>query len=79
LADAVETATQKWQKQVLMATQSPVLISQFQPESIFTTEIDEIGQTVITQMIEIEDKELLEDYKIGLLYLSEMIAPQSKQ
>jgi predicted ATPase len=62
LADAVETATQKWNKQVLIATQSPVLISQFQPKNIFTAEIDDIGQTVMTPINEFEDKELLADY-----------------
>jgi predicted ATPase len=80
LADAVETATQDWHKQVLMATQSPVLISQFKHQYIFTTEIDETGKTVITQVSEIKDiQELLDDYAAGSLYMAESIAPQSKR
>jgi len=80
LADAVEIATQKWNKQVLMATQSPVLISQFQLEYIFTAEIDETGQSVITRVSEIEDiQDLLDDYATGSLYMAESIAPQSKR
>jgi predicted ATPase len=80
LADAVETATQKWNKQVLMATQSPVLISQFKLEYIFTVEIDETGQSVITRVSEIEDiQDLLDDYATGSLYMAESIAPQSQR
>jgi predicted ATPase len=80
LADAIETATQKWHKQILIATQSPVLISQFGLESIFTAEQNKTGQTVITQVSEIEEiQDLLDDYAAGSLYMAESIAPQSKR
>jgi predicted ATPase len=80
LADAVEIATQKWNKQVLMATQSPVLISQFKLEYIFTAEIDETGQCVMTRVSDNEDIiDLVDDYEMGLLYMSELIAPQSQR
>jgi predicted ATPase len=78
LADAVEMATQN--KQVLMATQSPVLISQFEPQYIVTTETDEIGQTVMTRASESQAiLNWLDDYEMGLLYMSEMVAPQSQR
>ena len=39
-ADAVKHATKEWNKQVFIATHSPVLIGQFEPEDILATELD---------------------------------------
>ena len=78
-AEAVEYATKEWNKQVFIATHSPVLIGQFDPEDILTTGLDESGQTVLTRVSEMEDiKDLLESYDTGSLYMAEAIAPQSK-
>jgi predicted ATPase len=78
-AKAVKLAAASWNKQVFIATHSPVLMSQFNPENILVTEADQIGQTVIRRVSEItEVQDLLEEYAIGSLYMSEMIAPQSK-
>lgn len=78
-AKAVKLAAASWNKQIFIATHSPVLMSQFNPENILVTEVDEIGQTVIKRVSEMEEvQDLLEEYAIGSLYMSEAIAPQSK-
>ena len=78
-AEAVKYATKEWNKQVFIATHSPVLIGQFEPEDILATDLDESGQTVLTRVSEMEDiKDLLESYDTGSLYMAEAIAPQSK-
>ena len=77
-AEAVQQATKEWNKQVFIATHSPVLISQFEPEDILTAELDESGQTVLTRVSEMDDvQDLLENYAVGSLYMAEAIAPQS--
>ena len=78
-AEAVKLATKEWNKQVFIATHSPVLIGQFEPEDILVTGLDESGQTVLTRVSEMEDiRDLLESYDTGSLYMAEAIAPQSK-
>lgn len=78
-AKAVKLATEKWNKQVFIATHSPVLISQFEPENILTAELDKEGKTVLKRISEIEGiQDLLAEYATGSLYMAEMIAPQSK-
>ena len=78
-AEAVQLATKEWNRQVFIATHSPVLIGQFEPEDILATGLDESGQTTLTRVSEMEDiKDLLESYDTGSLYMAEAIAPQSK-
>ncbi len=78
-AEAVKLATKEWNRQVFIATHSPVLIGQFEPEEILATKLDESGQTVLTRVSEMEDiQDLLESYDTGSLYMAEAIAPQSK-
>lgn len=78
-AKAVKLATEQWNKQVFIATHSPVLISQFEAENILTAEVDELGRTIIKRVNEIEDiQDLLADYDTGSLYMAEMVAAQSK-
>ncbi len=78
-AKAAKLAAASWNKQIFIATHSPVLMSQFNPENILVTEVDQIGQTAIRRVSEMEEvQDLLEEYAIGSLYMSEMIAPQSK-
>ncbi|MFM6282297.1 MAG: AAA family ATPase, partial [Dolichospermum sp.] len=60
---AVKLATEKFNKQVFIATHSPVLISQFEPQNIWATELDKNGQTVMKRVSEITDiQDLLEEY-----------------
>ncbi|MFV1966661.1 MAG: AAA family ATPase [Pirellulaceae bacterium] len=78
LAKAIKLAAEQWNKQVFVATHSPVLVSQFDPDNILAMEIDEgrCRPVRLSQMEEIKD--LLEEYGAGPLYMSEMVASQSK-
>ncbi|MDJ0616276.1 MAG: AAA family ATPase [Calothrix sp. MO_192.B10] len=79
-AKAVKLATEKWNKQVFIATHSPVLLSQFEPENIWAAELDVDGKTVMKRVSDIPDiQDLLEDYATGSLYMAQAIAPQSKE
>ncbi|GAK53139.1 SMC domain protein [Candidatus Moduliflexus flocculans] len=78
-AEAVELAVKEWDKQIFIATHSPVLISQFDPANILAFERDETRQTVVRRVSEIENiQDLLEQYATGSLYMAELIAAQSK-
>jgi len=78
-AEAVRFATASWNKQVFIATHSPVVISQFDPEDILAAEVAESGQTIMRRVSEIEEiGDLLDQYATGSLYMAEMIAAQSK-
>lgn len=80
LAKAVRIAAAEWNKQVFIATHSPVLVSQFDTESTLAAEIGELGQTVITRVSEMDEiRDLLEEYSVGSLYMAEMVAAQSKR
>ncbi len=78
-AEAVKYAAEEWNKQVFIATHSPVLIGQFEPEDILAAELDDSAQTALTRVSEMGDiQDLLESYDTGSLYMAEAIAPQSK-
>ena len=66
-------------RHVFVATHSPVLLSQFEASEIFACErVD--GATRIRRASEIaEVQDLLADYAAGSLYMSETLAPQSRQ
>lgn len=77
LGKAIKAAAEKHRKQVLVATHSPVLMSQFDPADCIAVELVE-GRTRLTRVSEIENiGDLLEQYATGSLYVSETIAPQS--
>ncbi|NDJ75088.1 MAG: AAA family ATPase [Chloroflexi bacterium] len=77
-AKAVKLVAEEWNRQVFIATHSPVLISQFEPESILAFELDQAGKTVITRLSEIDAiQDLLRQYAAGSLYMAEVIAAQS--
>ncbi len=77
LAEAMVEAAYRWNKQILMATHSPVLISQFESGDILTVETTE-GQSKVTRLNEVLDvQDLLSSYTPGNLYMSEMVGPQS--
>jgi len=79
LARAVTLATERWNKQVFIATHSPVLISQFKPEEILAVEVKE-GRTQVRRVSEIEGiQDLLEDYAAGSLYMAEALAGQREK
>ena len=75
-ARAVKEAAEGWNKQVFLATHSPVLISQFEPRDILVAGIEE-GRARFDRLSEIDQvQDLLEEYAAGSLYMSEAIAPQ---
>ena len=76
LARAIRHAAAQWNKQVFIATHSPVLISQFEPRDILVAQTEQ-GRARFDRLSEIEEiQELLEEYAPGSLYMSQAIAPQ---
>ena len=75
-ARAVEEAARRWNKQVFLATDSPVLISQFGPQDILVASTDE-GRARFERLSEIHEfRDLLDEYATGSLYMSGTVAPQ---
>ena len=75
-ARAVKVAAERWNKQVFLATHSPVLISQFEPQDILVAGIED-GRVRFERLSEIHEiRDLLEDYAAGSLYMSGAVAPQ---
>ena len=75
-ARAVKLAAEHWNKQVFLATHSPVLISQFEPRDVLVAGI-EGGRARFDRLSEINEiRDLLEDYAAGSLYMSEAVAGQ---
>lgn len=77
-AEAVEFAAEKWNKQVLIATHSPVLLSQFRINHVLATKMDE-GRTRVQRLSEMpEIQDLLEQYAAGSLYMAQAVAGQAQ-
>lgn len=77
-AEAVKQAVSDWNKQIMIATHSPVLLSQFSAINILAGEMDEQGRTTLRRVSDIENiQDLLENYSTGSLYMAEVLAPQS--
>ena len=75
-ARAVKLAAEQWNKQVFLATHSPVLISQFEPRDILVAGVED-GRARFDRLSEISEiRDLLEDYAAGSLYMSEAVARQ---
>jgi predicted ATPase len=78
LAKAINQAAEEWGRQVILATHSPVLMSQFEPDQSLAVEAKE-GRTELTRLSELEGiQDLLEQYASGSLYMSEAVAAQSR-
>ena len=79
LARAVKHAADEWHKQVFIATHSPVLISQFEPEDVLVARLEE-GRARFDRLSGIaEVDDLLDEYAVGALYMSQVIARQSPE
>ena len=75
-ARAVKLAAEQWNKQIFLATHSPVLISQFEPRDILVAGVED-GRARFDRLSEISEiRDLLEDYAAGSLYMSEAVARQ---
>jgi predicted ATPase len=78
-ANAVKLATKEWNRQIIIATHSPVLMSQFETDQCLVAELGDKGQTEFKRVSDMPDMEdWLNQYALGSLYMSEAIAPQSK-
>lgn len=77
LAEALELAVNGWNKQVFVATHSPVLLGHFAPERILVAAVEQ-GATRLTRVSEIPGiQDLLEQYAAGSLYMAGFLAPQA--
>jgi predicted ATPase len=77
-AKAVRLAAAEWNRQIFMATHSPVLMSQFEIDEAFVFEMSESRDTRVVGLADkTEIRDLLDAYSVGSLYMSEAVAPQS--
>lgn len=78
LAQAIEEASAGWQKQVMVATHSPVLMSQFPPEEVVLVEPGERGEAIFRRVSEVtEITDLLTEYALGSLYMAGAVGAQN--
>jgi predicted ATPase len=76
-ARAVIEACAGWERQVFIATHSPVLLSQFKPEEIVLASLDASRTTTLTRLTQVEElQDLLAEYSVGTLYMAEALGPQ---
>lgn len=79
LALAIKESAAARRNQILVATHSPVLISQFARDEIIVAE-SRHGKTELRRLSEIEEvQDLLEEYAPGALYMSETIGAQGQE
>jgi ABC-type branched-subunit amino acid transport system ATPase component len=78
-ARAVRHATSKWHRQVILATHSPALMSQFEPGEVVVAEQDG-GNRVLRPLSTIEEvRDLLDEYSIGSIYMANALARQASE
>ena len=76
LGDALKSAASRPGKQVIVATHSPALLSQFDPQDVVAAEVHH-GRTVLRRVTQLEQvQDLVSEYSIGSLYMAGVIAPQ---
>ena len=76
-AKAVKLAADKWNKLIFIATHSPVLVDQFEPNDLLAVKTEN-GETRLQRVSEMEDKsDLIREYSVGSLYMAQAIAPQT--
>jgi predicted ATPase len=78
VAKAVKLAAQDFNRQILIATHSPVLMSQFGADETLVFEAGPERDTKVVRLADMaEMKDLLAQYAVGSLYMAEEIAAQS--
>jgi predicted ATPase len=71
-----EAASWGWDRQVLIATHSPVLLSRFDPAEMLATSLKD-GRTEVKRLSDMAElKDLLQEYSTGSLYMAEVIGAQ---
>lgn len=79
LAEAIEDATKNWNRQVLLATHSPVLLSQFSEDNLYLM-MPKNGRTSIQRLSDMEEpRDLLNQYSAGTLYMTQLLGAQSEE
>lgn len=79
-AKAVQLAAKDWNRQVFVATHSPVLMSQFPVEQAFVFESGEARDTRAVGLSQLDEvRDLLDQYALGSLYMAEAVARQSTE
>jgi predicted ATPase len=77
LAEAMQEAGDSWGRQVILATHSPALLSQFSPNQIFQSGYSK-SSAVFQRLDSIQSiRDLLVDYSVGSLYMAEAVGSQS--
>lgn len=77
-AQAAKEAVARRNRQVFVATHSPVLISQFGHDNVIVAERGEDYSTTLRTVSEIQElKGLVEHYALGSLYMAEQVGSQS--
>jgi predicted ATPase len=77
MGEAMCAAADAWNRQLVVATHSPVLISQFDPDDLLAIELDQERKTIVRRASEIEAiTDLLEQFSAGAIYMAQEIAPQ---
>ncbi len=72
LAELIQQAS--FESQILVATQNPEFLNQFQPHQILVVEQDELTEETIVKRLDTTELEgWLEDYKIGDLWLQNVL------
>lgn len=79
LCEAVREAVDHWDRQVLIASHSPVLLSYFEPSQLIEVTPTRNGSS-LRRLSERDDvRDLLEQFAAGSLYMSQMIGEQSPE
>ena len=77
-AKAVQVAVDQWNRQVFMATHSPVLMSQFREDQEFVFNLGREHETQAVRVSEVHDlRDLLDQYAVGSLFMSETLGSQN--
>ena len=77
LAEAMQEAGENWERQVILATHSPALLSQFSPNQIFQSGYSK-SSAEFQRLDSIQSiRDLLVDYSVGSLYMAEAVGSQS--
>jgi len=79
LAKAIREACRNWNRQVILCTHSPVMMSQFEPSNIYASQADDTGAHLTRLSDIVEITHLLEEYSAGSLYMAQLVAPQAPE
>ncbi len=77
-SEAVSEATQEWERQVIIATHHPALLSQIDQAKAWELDRDENGQARLHRVVSDPGiRDLLESFPLGSLYMAGAVAPQN--